>query len=113
MRETAKEPDFAFNRIYNQLQRMDFNNFICSPLINGGCGLGKTTALTDERMYELFKEKLNKANPRILFIESRSVTRDQLRDKHINPNYVFLQFAAARTVDLTQFEIIVIVELHS
>lgn len=113
MRETAKEPDFAFNRIYNQLQRMDFNNFICSPLINGGCGLGKTTALTDERMYELFKEKLNKANPHILFIESRSVTRDQLRDKHINPNYVFLQFAAASTVDLTQFDIIVIDEAHS
>lgn len=68
---------------------MDFSNFICSPLINGGCGLGKTTALTDPRMYELFRKKLNKNEPQILIIESRSATRDQLRKKNENPNYTF------------------------
>ena len=36
MREIIKEEEYAFNRIYEQLNKMDFDNFICSPLINGG-----------------------------------------------------------------------------
>ena len=59
MRDIIKEENYAFKRIYEQLEKMDFNNFICSPLINGGCGLGKTTALTDDRIYELFARKLS------------------------------------------------------
>ena len=54
MRELIKEDNFVFTKIYNQLEQMDFDDFICSPLINGGCGLGKTTALVNDRMYELF-----------------------------------------------------------
>ena len=69
MREIQRHQNFdTFDRIYNQLEKMDFSNFICSPLINGGCGMGKTTALTDPRMYELFARKLNKKEPQILFI---------------------------------------------
>ena len=114
MREIQRHQNFdTFDRIYNQLEKMDFSNFICSPLINGGCGMGKTTALTDPRMYELFARKLNKKEPQILFIESRSATRDQLRQKNENPNYYFLQFARASQVNLSLYDIIIIDEAHS
>lgn len=114
MREIQRHQNFdTFDRIYSQLEKMDFSNFICSPLINGGCGMGKTTALTDPRMYELFARKLNKKEPQILFIESRSATRDQLRQKIENPNYYFLQFARASQINLSLYDIIIIDEAHS
>lgn len=113
MRDIVKEDEYAFKRIYEQLEKMDFNNFICSPLINGGCGLGKTTALTDDRVYELFARKLKKAEPQILVIESRSTTRDQLRQKNTNPNYHFFQFQAASNLNFNTYDIIIIDEAHS
>lgn len=113
MRTIIQEENFAFDKIYNQLEKMDFSNFICSPLINGGCGLGKTTALVSEEMYELFKKKLNKLRPQILIIESRSATRDQLQIKNTNPNFKFLQFDAASRQDLNNYDIIIIDEAHS
>lgn len=113
MRQIVKEKQYAFAQIYKQLEKMDFTNFICSPLINGGCGLGKTTALTHPAMYKLFQRKLNKPNPQILIIESRSATRDQLIVKNLNPNYTFLQFSRASIQDLTPYDIIVIDEAHS
>lgn len=113
MRDIVKEENYAFKRIYEQLEKMDFNNFICSPLINGGCGLGKTTALTDDRIYELFARKLKKAEPQILVIESRSTTRDQLRKKNTNPNYHFFQFQAASNLSFNTYDIIIIDEAHS
>ena len=113
MRDVIKEAEYAFNRIYEQLEKMDFNNFICSPLINGGCGLGKTTALTDDRMYELFARKLKKAEPQILFVESRSATRDQLKIKIENENYHFYQFSFASKLNLSLFDIVIIDEAHS
>ena len=113
MRDVIKEENYAFKRIYEQLEKMDFNNFICSPLINGGCGLGKTTALTDDRVYELFARKLKKAEPQILVIESRSTTRDQLRKKNTNPNYHFFQFQAASNLNFNTYDIIIIDEAHS
>ena len=113
MRDIVKEENYAFKRIYEQLEKMDFNNFICSPLINGGCGLGKTTALTDDRVYELFARKLKKAEPQILVIESRSTTRDQLRKKNTNPNYHFFQFQAASNLNFNTYDIIIIDEAHS
>ena len=33
MRDIIKEENYAFKRIYEQLEKMDFNNFICSPLM--------------------------------------------------------------------------------
>lgn len=114
MREIKRHQNFdTFDRIYNQLEKMDFSNFICSPLINGGCGMGKTTALTDPRMYELFARKLNKKSPQILVIESRSATRDQLRKKNENPNYTFLQFVKASELNLSFYDIIIVDEAHS
>ena len=113
MRDIVKEDEYAFKRIYEQLEKMDFNNFICSPLINGGCGLGKTTALVDDRIYELFARKLGKERPQILVIESRSTTRDQLRQKNTNPNYHFFQFQMATNLDFNNYDIIIIDEAHS
>lgn len=113
MRELIKEDNFVFTKIYNQLEQMDFDDFICSPLINGGCGLGKTTALVDDRMYELFARKLGKAEPQILVIESRSATRDQQIIRNCNPNYHFLQFKTASNIDLQKYDIIIIDEAHS
>lgn len=113
MRGIVKEDNFVFTKIYNQLEQMDFDDFICSPLINGGCGLGKTTALVDDRMYELFARKLGKVEPQILFVESRAATRDQLKGKKINKNYHFYQFVATANLDLAQFDIVIIDEAHS
>lgn len=113
MREIKKNEADVFEAVYHQLEEMDFSNFICSPLVNGGCGLGKTTALTDPRIYQLFARKLNKKEPQILVIESRSATRDQLRQKNVNPNYYFLQFTRASQIDLSFYDIIIIDEAHS
>ena len=113
IRNIVEEEQFVFERLYKQLERMDFSNFMCSPLVNGGCGIGKSTALTDDRMYELFARKLGKPNPNILFIESRSATRDQLRQRVSNPHYTFLQFSNATTLSLTDYDIIIIDEAHS
>ena len=113
IRNIVEEEQFVFERLYKQLERMDFSNFMCSPLVNGGCGIGKSTALTDDRMYELFARKLGKSNPNILFIESRSATRDQLRQRVINPHYTFLQFSNATTLSLIDYDIIIIDEAHS
>lgn len=113
MREIIKEEDYAFSTIYKQLEKIDFNNFEISPLINGGCGLGKTTALTSQPIFELFQKKLNKEHPKILVIESRSATRDQLREAAFNPNYYFLQFDAASKANLEEYDIIIIDEAHS
>lgn len=113
IRNIVEEEQFVFERLYKQLERMDFSNFVCSPLVNGGCGIGKSTALTDDRMYELFARKLGKTNPNILFIESRSATRDQLRQRVSNPHYTFLQFSNATTLSLTDYDIIIIDEAHS
>lgn len=113
IRNIVEEEQFVFERLYKQLERMDFSNFVCSPLVNGGCGIGKSTALTDDRMYELFARKLGKTNPNILFIESRSATRDQLRQRVSNPHYTFLQFSNATTLSLTDYDIVIIDEAHS
>lgn len=113
IRNIVEEEQFVFERLYKQLERMDFSNFVCSPLVNGGCGIGKSTALTDDRMYELFARKLGKPNPNILFIESRSATRDQLRQRVSNPHYTFLQFSNATTLSLTDYDIVIIDEAHS
>lgn len=113
MRKIIKEEDYAFSTIYKQLEKIDFNNFEISPLINGGCGLGKTTALTSQPMFELFQRKLKKEFPKILVIESRSATRDQLRENVFNPHYHFLQFDAASRADLDSYDIIIVDEAHS
>lgn len=114
MREIIKESiENTFIKIYNQLEETDFTDFVCSPLINGGCGIGKTTALVSEEIYNLFCRKLNKEKPQILVIESRAITRDQQIEKNINPNYHFLQFKGTNYVDLNQYDIIIIDEAHS
>ncbi len=106
--------DFAFQKVLEQLERMDFYDYECSPLINGGCGLGKTTALTSEAAYSLFQRKLNKISPHILLVESRSLTRDQQREKPLPTNFHVLQFAAASNLtDLSKYDIIIIDEAHS
>lgn len=113
MREIVKTDNFAFETIYKQLEEMDFTDFVCSPLINGGCGLGKTTALVSDEMYELFRRKLQKAKPQILVIESRAATRDQLQLQNTNSNYHFYQFQAASMLILSNYDLIIIDEAHS
>lgn len=92
---------------------MDFTDFVCSPLINGGCGLGKTTALVSDEMYKLFCRKLNKKRPQILVIESRAATRDQLQLQNANSNYHFYQFQAASMLILSNYDLIIVDEAHS
>lgn len=113
MRTIIKENEYILTKLMNQLEKLDFSNYICSPLVNGGCGIGKSTALISDEIYEIFARKLQKQNPKILFIESRSTTRDQLRDKCTNPNYTILQFDAASRTNFSTYDIIIVDEAHS
>lgn len=113
MRNIVYEDNYIFQKVYNQLAEMDFYNFYCSPLINGGCGMGKTSALYEPEMYKLFKTKLHKTAPQILIIESRSATRDQGINKNTNPNIHIEQFDVASREKLENFDIIIIDEAHS
>ena len=112
-REPVYDLDSIFTRIYNQLSNMDFYCTKTSARVNGGCGLGKTTALFDQRMYELYARKLGVAAPKILVIESRALTRDQQIITNDNPNIHCLQYVAASTVELDSYNIIIIDEAHS
>lgn len=107
------EDDHVFNRIYSQLDDMDFFSTKTSALVNGGCGLGKTTALFDERMYKLYAKKLEVDEPKILVIESRALTRDQQNMINRNPNVHCLQYVGATITNLDQYHMIIIDEAHS
>ena len=116
MRQIIEKLDYAFPEIYKQLEQLDFTQIECSPLINGAPGMGKTTACCSEEMYELYKRKLNKSNPRVLVVESRAMTRDQKKLENTNPNIHIAQFLeVSLMVDKlnNSYDIIIIDEAHS
>lgn len=115
LRTIVKSDDYIAPIVYEQLEKMDFSNYQCSPLINGGCGLGKTTAFINNKMYDLFKRKTGKEYPRVLLIESRSMTRDQKREECNLPFFDIKQFyEVSQNIDkLSNYDIIIIDEAHS
>lgn len=116
VRQIIEKLDYAFPEIYRQLEKLDFTQIECSPLINGAPGMGKTTACCSEEMYELYKRKLNKSNPRVLVVESRAMTRDQKKLENTNPNIHIAQFLeVSLMVDKlnNSYDIIIIDEAHS
>lgn len=116
MRQIVEKLEYAFPEIYKQLETLDFAQIECSPLINGAPGLGKTTACCSEEMYNLYKRKLNKTAPKVLVVESRSMTRDQKKLENSNPNIHIAQFLeVSLMVDKINdnYDIIIIDEAHS
>lgn len=113
MNRVLETHDDAAKRIFSHLASMNFADIHCSPLINGGCGLGKTTALCSQAVYELLSSKLGRA-PRILFVESRALVRDQLRAHQEHPTYDFVQYSAVDVNAINDnYDIIVLDEAHS
>ena len=113
MRKKITESEI-FSTIYAQLEKMDITNWYSCPLINGGCGLGKTSALLRPEIYELFSRKLQK-EPRVLFIESRSATRDQIIEKQLPSTYKIIQYSNIhydKNIN-ENYDIIIIDEAHS
>lgn len=116
MREVIEVYEYAFNFIYSQLEKVDFTNIECSPLINGAPGLGKTSACCSQKMYELYQQKLKKENVKVLVVESRSMTRDQQKHENQNPNIHFKQFAEVSLLTNQLnflYDIIILDEAHS
>lgn len=116
LREIIRQENFAFDYIYKQLESLDFTDIKCSPLINGAPGMGKTTACVSPQMYQLYCNKLGKADPKILVVESRSMTRDQMQAANTNPQIHFKQFAeVSLLVDQLNYlyDIIILDEAHS
>lgn len=116
MRNVIEKEGYAFEEIFQQLEKLDFSQIECSPLINGAPGLGKTTACCDDRMYALYQQKLGKLQPRVLVVESRSMTRDQKKLENTNPfihikQYLEVSLMLEKLNDF--YDIIIIDEAHS
>lgn len=114
-RDFIEETNFILPRVLEQLESMDLKSPIECPLINGGCGLGKTTAITSPEVYALLSRKLGRP-ARVLITESRSKTRDQQRYNNLNPNIHIEQYqATAKNLEQLNnlYDIIVIDECHS
>ena len=80
MREHEQVKEFAKQDIINLVQNTDLSDINTFLVLNGGTGVGKTTAIMTEVLYVLCK----KFNPMqsMLVVESRTVTVEQLRHKY-------------------------------
>lgn len=112
MRTIIEEKEYVLPHILKQLTSLEEDE---CPLINGGCGLGKTTALLSDEVYKVLTNKLGK-KPRILVTESRSLTRDQLTATNHNSNITIEQYqTTAQKLDIINdlYDIIIVDEAHS
>lgn len=115
MRTAVQETDYILSMLYEKLEHFDLSNVECSVLINGGPGLGKTTACLSNKMYELYERQLGKKRPKILLIESRSLVRDQQRLSTDNPNIAIYQYVEASTFLSKvneEYDLVIIDEAH-
>lgn len=80
MREHEQVKEFAKQDIINLVQNTDLSDINTFLVLNGGTGVGKTTAIMTEVLDVLCK----KFNPMqsMLVVESRTVTVEQLRHKY-------------------------------
>lgn len=115
VRNVIIDDAFAQERIQAQFRTLNFRDTSVCPLINGGCGKGKTTALFSPAVFEILTERFGRP-PRILITESRSLTRDQTATTNTNP-YITVEQYQRTSQHLaainSDYDIIVIDEAHS
>ena len=80
MREHQDVKEFAVEDIIQLVRKTDLSNLNTFLVLNGGTGVGKTTAIMNSVLAELDK-KFGKLQS-MLVVESRSITVEQLRHKY-------------------------------
>ena len=80
MRQHEQVKEFAMNDIIELVRKTDLSNPNTFLVLNGGTGVGKTTAIMNNVLQEL--DKKFKHLQTMLVVESRSITVEQLRHKY-------------------------------
>lgn len=120
MREKEDLELYLSKLIDNRLDKVSLTDPSHALVFNGGTGVGKTTAIM-ERLKPILEER-NKRPVKILIVESRSATRDQLNDlyqsetREENGIYIVQRYAFARMIEeqrLPSYDYIILDECHS
>ena len=80
MREHKEIKEFAVEDIIQLVKKTDLSGISTFLVLNGGTGVGKTTAIMNNVLKEL--EKKFQQLQTMLVVESRSITVEQLRHKY-------------------------------
>ena len=80
MRQHEQVKEFAVNDIIELVEKTDLSDMNTFLVLNGGTGVGKTTAIMNSVLGTL--EKKLKKMQTMLVVESRSITVEQLRHKY-------------------------------
>ena len=80
MREHEQVKEFAVEDIIQLVRKTDLSDLNTFLVLNGGTGVGKTTAIMNNVLQEL--DKKFKHMQTMLVVESRSITVEQLRHKY-------------------------------
>lgn len=103
------------NALRKGLQEINFSNRDQSLLINGGPGLGKSHAVISDWFYQMICQKLDKPQARILILESRAATKEQLRQENTNLNIGIYHYSAFNYDEYfnKEWDLVILDEAHS
>ena len=111
MREHEQVKEFAVNDIIELVRKTDLSDMNTFLVLNGGTGVGKTTAIMNSVLGEL-EHKVGRVQS-MLVVESRSITVEQLRHKYGEADVCQrLGFANMIKKDNVDYDWVVIDECH-
>ena len=111
MREHQQVKEFAVEDIIQLVRKTDLSDPNTFLVLNGGTGVGKTTAIMNNVLEEL--EKKFHTLQTMLVVESRSITVEQLRHKYSEADVCQrMGFANLIKKGMTNYDWIVIDECH-
>ena len=111
MREHEQVKEFAVNDIIELVRKTDLSDLNTFLVLNGGTGVGKTTAIMNSVLQEL--EKKTGKLQQMLVVESRSITVEQLRHKYSETDVCQrLGFANMIQKNAVDYDWVVIDECH-
>lgn len=111
MREHEQVKEFAINDIIELVRKTDLSDINTFLVLNGGTGVGKTTAIMNNVLGEL--DKKFKHMQTMLVVESRSITVEQLRHKYGEADVCQrMGFANMIKRDSVDYDWVVIDECH-
>ena len=111
MREHEQVKEFAMNDIIELVRKTDLSDINTFLVLNGGTGVGKTTAIMNNVLGEL--DKKFKHMQTMLVVESRSITVEQLRHKYGEADVCQrMGFANMIKRDSVDYDWVVIDECH-
>ena len=111
MREHEQVKEFAVNDIIELVRKTNLSDLNTFLVLNGGTGVGKTTAIMNSVLEEL-EHKVGKVQS-MLVVESRSITVEQLRHRYGEADVCQrLGFANMIKKDNVDYDWVVIDECH-